>query len=416
MNKDVSKNEPISDYEKIIKKLNWPLWPHFTEQDKNAVEKVIKSNRLFASGDSKQLFEGSEVKAFEDEFAEYLGIGYARAVGNGTQGLHLALATLGIGVNDEIITSPYTFISTASCALMQNAVPIFADIEPNSLALSAKKVEEKITQRTKAIIVIHMLGYPADVFNIKKVASKHGLALIEDASHAPGAQYAGKMVGTLGDIAVFSLHQRKNLCVGDGGIVVTNNEKFASRLYRLRSFGHDELSYNYRMTEFAGAIGRTRLQQLDDENEIRRQNATYLDELLKDIPGITVRKPNPADVGVYYALLLEYDQNQFGVSLDNFIKLVRNEGVPFNRTYTPLHRHPHFNPTSNPARGCPWKWKLYDNHHINQTNYKDLKFPVAEEYCDNRLIELPVHPPVGEKEMHKVYKAVEKVFKLLVSD
>lgn len=389
-----------------IRKEPWPSWPILGDEEKKAVARVIDSNQLFAA---------TEVKAFEESFSEYIGSKYALGVGNATEGLHIALAALDIGVNDEVIVSPYTWISSASCALMQNAVPIFADCEADTLALSASAVEENISPRTRAVILVHMFGYPANVNSIIEVTKKHGLALIEDASHAHGALYHGSRIGTFGDISVFSLHQRKNLCTGDGGMVLTDDAELASRIYKLRSFGYHELSYNYRMTEFAAALGRTRLKRLDEENEVRRQNALYLEKQLRGLSGITVRKPIQGAVAVYYRVLLEYDSSKSGIPLGTIIDYLNAEGIPFTRTYEPLHRHPHFNPISTPARGCPWQWELYDGSELKNINYRDLSFPVVEEYCDNRLIELPVHPPVGQEDILQAAEAIHKVASIIES-
>ena len=175
---------------------------------------------------------------------------------------------------------------------MQNAIPVFVDCELETYGLCPEKVSSAITQKTKAIILVHMFGYPAKVEEILEIAKENNIALIEDASHAHGASLNGKFCGTFGDIGVFSLHQRKSLPAGDGGIVITNSEELDQKIYRLRSFGDESLSYNYRMTEFAAAIAiRSRLQYLDQQNLIRIQNAEYLHSLLKDVNCINVKKP-----------------------------------------------------------------------------------------------------------------------------
>ena len=218
-------------------------------------------------------------------------------LGNATQALHLALAALNVGVGHEVIVTSYSWISTASCILMQNAVPVFCDIEKESLGLCPQDLESKITEHTKAVIMTHMFGYPAQIEEIKEVCKKYDLFLIEDASHAHGAEINGKKVGTYGDISVFSLHQRKSLSVGDGGLLCTNKKEIAEKVYRLRSFGHKELSYNYRMTEFAGALGQCGLSKLDEQNERRRKNALYLSENLKSSDKVKVRLPRKQEKG-----------------------------------------------------------------------------------------------------------------------
>ena len=387
-----------------VRSTPWPSWPIYGESEKQAVLRVIESNQLFAA---------DEVRKFEKKFASYIGVKHVKGLGNATQGLHLALAALGIGVGDEVIVTPYSWISSASCVLMQNAVPIFADIENKTYGLSADAIEEKITDRTKAIILVHMFGYPADIKGVFDIAKKNGLYLIEDASHAFGAEYHDKKIGSFGDISVFSCHQRKAICCGDGGLVLTDNDELDQRIYRLRSFGDKDLSYNYRMTEFAAAIGRVRLENLDSENEIRKENAQLMDEMLDDVSVVKTKKSINGTKGVYYRLLFEYNNEILKLSLDAFIEQLRAEGIPFSKTWEPLHRHPHFNPDNEPARGCPWRWSLYSGAHMKNLNYRDVSLPVAEEYCLNRIFELPVHPPVGAKDIYEAAEAIKKVINKL---
>jgi len=390
----------MKDLNEMIRKKPWPQWPIYNEKDKDAVIQVIESNQLFAA---------EKVKQFEEDYAKYVGSKYALGLGNATHGLHLSLAALNVGINDEIIVSPYTWISSASCALMQNAVPIFADIDPETLALSADSIRGAITKRTKAVILVHMNGYPAKMDEILDVVKEHELALIEDASHTHGAKYKGRMVGTFGDIGVFSLHQRKTLSVGDGGIIITDDGEIAEIIYKMRSFGREELSYNYRMTEFAAALGSSRLQNVDKENFIRRENVEYLHGLINHIAGVKVRRAIPESEGVYYMLLIEIEPEAINVTLESFIQKMNTEGIPVKNTMQLLHKHPHFNPTRTPARGIPWKWPLYQSDQFQGKMYKDLSFPIAEEYCEQKLVELTVHPPVGKIEMEDAAKAIEKI-------
>ena len=221
------------------KKVTWPIWPQYGEDEIGAVDRVVKSGQLFAA---------AEVKKFEERFAEFQETNFAVGLGNATQGLHLALAALNVGQGDEVIVTTCSWISTASCILMQNAVPVFCDIEPESLGLDPKKVEALITPLTKAIVTVHILGYPSKIRELAEVASRHSIPIVEDASHAPGAAIDGKKMGTFGVLGVFSLHQRKAISTGEGGVICTDNGDLAEKIRRLRSFGHPELSYNYRMS------------------------------------------------------------------------------------------------------------------------------------------------------------------------
>ena len=367
--------------------IDWPEWPQYGPDAAAAVDRVIRSNQLFAS---------AEVRHFEEAFASYLGARFALGVGNATQGLHLALAALGVGEGDEVIVTPYSWISSASCILMQNAVPVFCDIEDDSLGIDPDALNACITERTRAIIMVHMFGYPAKAREVAAVAKASGLALIEDASHAHGAEVQGQKIGTFGSLSVFSLHQRKSLSVGDGGLVCTSSDDLAERVYRLRSFGDDELSYNYRMTEFAGALGALQLAKLDKENEIRAMNAHNLADLMRGATRLRVRLERPGEKSVFYAALL--DVNGSIREIDQKVEALQLQGIPIRKTWAPLHRHPHFNPTQVPARGLPWLHPAYKGT-IGQTPYAETHLPRADALCPDRILELYVHPPAGRAEI-----------------
>ena len=194
--------------------VSWPSWPQYGPREIDAAARVVQSRQLFAAG---------EVRAFEQDFASYTGSDHAVGVGNATQGLHLALAALDVGQGDEVIVTACSWISSASCILMQNAVPVFVDIESESLGLDPKAVEAAITEQTKAIVLVHILGYPALVNQVLDIANRYGIPLVEDAAHAPGADVNGKRAGSFGALGVFSLHQRKAISTGDGGVIVTDD-------------------------------------------------------------------------------------------------------------------------------------------------------------------------------------------------
>ena len=385
--------------------LQFPKWPTFGEQEERAVEDVVRSGQLFAN---------RKVREFEESFGKYIGTEHALGLGNATQGLHLCLAALGIGIGDEVIVTPYSWISTASCILMQNAIPIFCDIEEHTLGIDPNKIEKLITKRTKAIICVHMFGYPCKISEIKSIAKKHKLALIEDASHAHGAELNGKKIGTFGDISAFSLHQRKALSVGDGGMVCTNNDSLAEKIYKMRSFGSNELSYNYRMTEFAGALGSVRLQKLDEQNNQRRKNSTFLNKLISEklsdfLEPLSV---NPYSQTVHYANIIKItDEGTKSIDTE-YLEALEGSSLPIRRTWSPLHHHPNFNPSKNnrPARGLPWEFDSYDGK-MRHTRYESLSLPVVEKLCPNKILEIYVHPPCAEREMQTAFKHLQRLFK-----
>jgi len=368
--------------------IEWPSWPNYSQRHEEAVLEVIRSNQIFAK---------TKVREFETRFALFLGGGNAVGVSNATTGLHLALAALGIGKGDEVIVTPYSWISSASSILMQNAVPVFADIESSTFGLDPREIESKISDKTKAVICVHMFGIPCRIDQIVEICKGRGLSIIEDASHAHGALHKEKAIGTFGDVSVFSLHQRKNLSVGEGGIVFSKDFKLSEKIRRLRSFGDDELSYNYRMTEFAGALGTVGLETIGKENELRNRNAKILEEGLQGDSIFRIVSPYENDFGVFHAALLKVVKEPAG-GIELLLRYLQNCGVPIKKTWNPLHTHPHFNPKISPPRGAPWQDKEY-NGQMSGKSYANLNLPVTEEYVPNKLLELPIHPPAGEREM-----------------
>lgn len=361
--------------------MDWGKWPCYDVEHEEAVRRVIRSGQLFAA---------HEVQAFESQYARYLGVNYVRGVGNATQGLHLALAAAGVGVGHEVIVTTYSWISTASVILMQNAVPIFCDMDRKTLGIDVARIENLISRRTRAVIVTHMLGFQADIVELARLCRENNLILIEDASHAHGASLFGRKLGTFGDMSVFSLHQRKALSVGDGGIVCTDSEEYASQLYRLRSFGAEELSYNYRMSEFAAALGSVGIKRLDDENRQRRESFFVAQDAFAGSRSLSVCVPLDVDGAAHYAIALEVHANVPKQKVDNFLSQCAENGIPIRKTWQPLHRHPHFNPSREPARGLPWK--LLEYRGANDRSYLEEDHPIANEMLPDRLLELYAHP------------------------
>lgn len=358
--------------------IKWPVWPKYDDAHEKAVLRVIRSNQLFAA---------QEVKAFEQEFAGYVGSAHAIGLGNATQGLHLALAALGVGTGDEVIVTPYSWISSASCVLMQNAIPVFVDIEPESFGICPEALRRAISPRTRAVILVHMFGLASRVKDILDICEESSIYLIEDASHSHGARQDGKHLGTFGTLGVFSLHQRKAISTGDGGIVCTNRDEVAYKLSRLRSFGHDQLSYNYRMNEFAAALGRIGLERLDDENKRRIQNHIILSEHLRGTKARVIEAREGVSP-VFYSNLLD-------ISLpiaqqDALLAQANSEGIPLRRTWQPLNLHPHFRREHMPNGIAPWDFL---DTQYDEPSRCDL--PISDRFQRTRLFELDCHPLVS---------------------
>jgi dTDP-4-amino-4,6-dideoxygalactose transaminase len=239
--------------------------------------------------ESCQFTLGSEVAAFEEEFATYCQAQYGIGVNTGTSALHLALLAAGIGPGDEVITVPFTFVATVAAIYYTGATPVFVDINPRTFTIDVKAIESAITERTKAILPVHLYGQPADMDPILEIAKRHGLIVIEDAAQAHGAEYKGKRVGSLGDMGCFSFYPGKNLgAYGEGGMVVTSNAEYTRTIRMLRDWGAEQKyhhvlkGYNFRLEGIQGAVLRVKLRHLEKWTEARRAAAAHYDELLAD--------------------------------------------------------------------------------------------------------------------------------------
>ena len=324
----------------------WPNWPVHDEREIEAVTRVIRSGKWwrFARAQGVELIEEdrgegrSEVVKFEEEFARYHDSRYGVAACNGTVTLEIALRAMGVGPGDEVIVPAYTFIATASSVLSINAVPIFADIEPETYNIDADRVREAVTDRTKAIIPVHFGGQPADMDAINAIAAEHGLAVIEDAAHAHGAVYNGRKCGSLADAGSFSFQASKNMTAGEGGIITTNRQDvaeaceslvFAGRRKGEPWYRHYVLAGNARMTEIQGAILSIQLVRLEEQTRRRMTNATMLSGLLEEIKGITpCAVLRTTDVHSYHIYMFRYDPDAFaGMPKQEFIDALQAEGI-----------------------------------------------------------------------------------------
>jgi dTDP-4-amino-4,6-dideoxygalactose transaminase len=306
----------------------------------NAVIRVLNKGVLSKAG------RGENVKTFEKKFAQFHNVKYAVTTTSGTTALHTAICALNIKKGDEILVPDLTFVSSASVILQQQATPIFVDINPTTFCIDIVDLEKKITEKAKAIIVVHLYGHPAEMNAIIKIAKKHNLKIIEDCAQSHGAKYEKQYVGTFGDISCFSFYQTKNLTSGEGGMVLTNNKELykscSSVVYHglmdgnLQGYDYDRLGYNYHMTEMQAAVGIEQLRKLKRMNKQRAFNANKYKKLLKDTE-LIFQDDNKNINHVYYALtalLPEKLKNK----RDWFVDAVRAEGVEINKIYPkPLH-------------------------------------------------------------------------------
>jgi dTDP-4-amino-4,6-dideoxygalactose transaminase len=260
-------------------------YAEINEEIAQAIQRVLKSGWFIL---------GVEIKKFEEEFSKYIGTKYGVGVNSGSDALFLALKALGIGKVDEVLTVSHTFISTVDAIVRNGAKPVFVDIDPDTYCVDVTKIEEKITERTRAILPVHLYGHPANMDPIIEIAEKYNLFVVEDACQAHGAEYKGRKVGSIGDLGCFSFYPVKNLgAYGDGGMVVTNNEELADKLGLLRNYGqskkyyHDFVGVNSRLDEIQAAVLSVKLMHLDEWNEKRRRVAKRYNELLGDSEIVT---------------------------------------------------------------------------------------------------------------------------------
>ena len=358
---------------------------------------------------SRWLSTGPVTERFERAFSEYLGGGYATAVSNGTAALHLALASLGIEEGDEVILPSLTFVATANAALYVGARPAFADIaSTENLNISPEEIEKKITRKTKAIMVMHYGGHPCDMKAILGIAKRHGLYVIEDAAHAPGAEYHGKKCGLIGDIGCFSFFSNKNLVTGEGGMVVTRDKALAQRIRRMRSHGMETLSwdkyrghlssydigglgYNYRTTEIQSALGLVQLKKLDRNNRKRKRLVEIYVNGLQEIEEISIPFSKLKGHASYhlFPILVTSSINQ-----NKVMKRLEDFGVQTSVHYPPVH--------------------LF-SFYRKRFGFKRGMLPKTEE-VSRREVTLPLHPRMDEGDVKWIAKRVKDVIVKVAGD
>ncbi|MBN2293559.1 MAG: DegT/DnrJ/EryC1/StrS family aminotransferase [Pirellulales bacterium] len=329
-----------------VRSKSFPSWPQFGQAEE---EQLLASLRSGAWGK----VQGTEVSRFEKRFAEYHQCKHGIGVVNGTVAIRVALMALGIEPGDEVIVPPFTFVATASAVIEANATPIFVDIELETSNIDPKAIEAAITPRTKAIIVVHLGGLACKMDTIMDLAKRHGLAVIEDACHAHGAEYKGRRLGSIGDLAAFSFQSSKNVSAGEGGIIITNNGELAQRCWSIHNCGrvpdgkwyeHHCLGGNYRLGEFQGAVLNAQWDRFEDQAQTRERNGRYLDEQLAGLDGITPQvRTADCTRHAYHLYSLLVDPDILGISRETFLEAMAAEGVPLMAAYPiPLYHEPLF--------------------------------------------------------------------------
>lgn len=293
--------------------------------------------------------EGEFVKNFEKEFAKYCGVKYALAISNGTHALHLVLLSHGIKTGDEVIVPDLTFIATANAVYYIGAKPVCCDINRETWNIDVEKIESLVTEKTKAIIPVHLYGLPCEMDEINEIAQKHGLIVVEDSAEAAGAEYKGKKAGNLGNSAIFSFYGNKIITTGEGGMITTNDAKIAERAAFLRNhamskerhYFHTELGYNYRMTNLQAAFGLAQLEGLDKFVGERIRIARLYSEMLAGVDGITLPAERPYSKHIFwtYSVLIE---DEFGISSFELQERLRDKGIETRPFFAPISKMPFY--------------------------------------------------------------------------
>ncbi len=360
--------------------------PVLGDDELHAVRDVLESQRLTQ-------FTSSKVAEFERAFAEFYGVRHAIAVNSGTAALHVALEAVGVGREDEVIVSPFSFIASVSAVLHANAVPVFADIDPKTYCIDPADVERKVTTWTRAILPVHIFGQPADMNPILTIAARHRLAVVEDAAQAHDSRYRSQLAGTMGDAGCFSFYDSKNMTTGEGGMIVTKEDDVAEQCRLIRHHGesasyvYERVGYNYRMTAVQAALGIVQLGKLKEFNNLRRQHAAFYDETLAGMP-ITLPQSdsrNHYTTHVYTMLLPE----ELSPYRDEIVEALRAENVYVSVCYpSTIHLSTLFQNTPH--------------------TYSPGLCPVAENVAA-RCFTLPVHHALTPDDVKDIAAAVQKV-------
>ena len=414
-----------------VRRRPFPAHNPIGEEEKRAVMEVVESGVLsrFLGSHHPDFLGGDKVRAFEEQWAEFCGARFAVSVNSNTSGLFAAVRAAGIGPGDEVIVPPYTMSATPAMIVASNGVPVFADIEERTYCLDPESVRRRITPRTKAIMVVHLLGQAADMDAILAIARGHGLIVIEDAAQAPGATYRGRPVGSLGDMTVFSLNYHKHIHTGEGGVVTTNDERLAERLRLVRNHGEavvaersitdivNLLGFNLRLTELQAAIGIAQLARLPALLGARIRNAEFLSRRIGALPGIEAPHVRDGCTHVYYVQPFHFDPDVVGVSRDRFVdavsaELPTAEGQDWALVYAgyakPLYLQPMYQrQIAHGDQGCPFRCPLY----TGTPDYSEGICPVTERVEQRHFIGTEfMRPPATLEDMEDVATAFEKVY------
>ncbi|NND06722.1 MAG: DegT/DnrJ/EryC1/StrS family aminotransferase [Saprospiraceae bacterium] len=392
---------------------NWPSWPIWKpETDEQRLLEVMRSGVWSRK---------KVVDEFEQKWAATIGAKRCLAVVNGTNALNASLAQLEIGWGDEVIVTPYTFIASASSILFNGAIPVFVDVDPETFQMDPTKIEEKITSRTRAIMVVHILGLPSDMKRIMQIAKKHDLIIVEDACQAWLAEIDHKKLGTFGHAGCFSFQNSKNMPMGEGGAIVSDDDEFMDRCYSYHNYGNPfgttagavssgtvMIGTKLRITEYQAAIGLVQLERLEIQTERRNKRAALLKSIIEDVPGIQpYRLYDDVTRAAYHLFAFRYDKGQFeDLPRERFIEALRAEGIPASSGYKPLNKMPYL---ENAFQSKYFK-KFYTSQELNYERYAaNNQCPLNDKLC-NEAVWLSQNVLLGtEKDMMAIADAIAHI-------
>ncbi|MBK8506541.1 MAG: DegT/DnrJ/EryC1/StrS family aminotransferase [Saprospiraceae bacterium] len=395
-------------------KHDWPSWPIWNQEtDEKRLLEVIRSGVWSRA---------KVVEEFEEKWAKAIGSKRCLAVINGTNALNTTLAQLEIGWGDEVLVTPYTFIASVSSIMFNGAIPVFVDVDPETFQMDPKKIEAKITPHTRAILAVHILGLPCDMRSIMEIAARHNLEVIEDACQSWLAEIDHQKVGTFGHAGCFSFQNSKNIPMGEGGAIVSDDDAFMDRCFSFHNYGNPYGSMagavsagtvmvgtKLRLTEYQAAIGLAQMARLEDQTEIRNKNANLLSSKLKQIPGILpYRLYGNVTRASYHLFPFRYQKQQFNdLSRDRFIAALSAEGIPCYQGYSPLNKMPYL---KNAFTSKFFK-KFYPANRLNYQKYaEENECPLNDHLCNEEAVWLPQNVLLGsEMDMHQIANAIEKI-------
>ncbi|MGQ9477797.1 MAG: DegT/DnrJ/EryC1/StrS family aminotransferase [Candidatus Bipolaricaulia bacterium] len=364
--------------------------PEITELEIAAVEAVLRTPNLSL---------GPKLEEFERRLASYVGVKHGVAVNSGTSALHLIIKALGIGAGDEVITTPFSFIASANCILFERAFPVFVDIDPRTLNIDPERIEERVTERTKAILAVDVFGQPADWAKLEKIAARHGLLLIEDSAEALGAEFKGRKAGSFGKAGVFGFYPNKQITTGEGGMILTDDDELAQLCRSLRNQGrgedegqgqgwhrHERLGYNYRLSELNCALGLAQLSRLEEILRKRERVAQMYNERLKGVEGLEIPYVSPDVKMSWFVYVVRLSEDYSSEDRARILWGLKARGIGCSDYFPPIHLQPFY----------------------RELGYREGDYPITERVA-SRTIALPFYNNLTEREVDYVVQSLKEL-------